>query len=240
MFQFQSFFLHTLTHTHIIYVIVLCRPNRTFNMKWKKGKKRPRCIRLYNWHNSSNKLLTQKEAKLFITYEVYMEICLVYFICSRSTYCVCVSAFFYSLFEHSARTLSWTILYRNWEIIHRNYTICSSSICVSYTNYHHQHQHHWHHRQHRYYADNRALWYVTIHWKVLISHSVWAAENTRANSFFLSHSSLSSNIMHILFHFSIVHNILFVFFPSFNFKPIEQMMKWENRCDYYFKQCLAR
>lgn len=102
-------------------------------MKWKKKEnEEPRCIRLYNWHNSSNKMLTQKEAKLFIhTQCVYLEICLVCYLFSFDLLCVCVRVIC-SLFGHSARTLSWTILYWNWEIIHRNYTICSSSICTSH------------------------------------------------------------------------------------------------------------
>lgn len=63
------------------------------------------------------------------------------------------------LFGHAFSTYSVLSIadpLSNWEITHRNYTISVHS---------HNAPHH-----HRYYADNRALWYVTIHWKVVIFH----------------------------------------------------------------------
>lgn len=80
-----QFFFHI--RSHIIHVIVLCRPTIRYEMMKKKVE--PCCIRLYNWHNSSNKMLTQKEAKLFI-YRVYFSKFALFIIYSRSAHCVCL------------------------------------------------------------------------------------------------------------------------------------------------------
>lgn len=79
---------------------------------------------------------------------------------------------------------------------------------------------------HRYYADNRALWYVTIHWKVLIFHSNAAFLTRRwiCDSFFCYCSSFYCGW---IFFFAWINlNVMFQFGMGH---------KW----DYYFKSCLT-
>lgn len=226
----SPFFFHARTHTNTSFMS-LCSVDQTKRTIWNGKKEEPRCIRLYNWHNSSNKLLTQKEAKLFIhTKYIYLKICLVYYLFSFDLLCVC-SFFLFFVRAFSTYFIVDDPLSKLGNHSSQLHNLLEFNVYAVYQ-LARQHQQHWHHRQHRYYADNRALWYVTIHWKVLIFHSNNAfcnssSINTRANSFF-SHSPFTTNIIHTVSIFYCVQHFVRIFSPHSLMVTSNPLSKWWN------------